>query len=128
MKMPGKTDSKLESIISYILIAGVVASLILTVVGLFSYYSYGQFRIVLDDPRVFIQGQNFFSFVVETLKGGNGNNNSLFFITLGIIILILTPYIRVIASFFYFGFTKDLKYVFITLFVLIALTVSLILH
>jgi uncharacterized membrane protein len=128
MKTPQNGNSKLETIISLILIAGVVASLVLTVVGLFFYHSYGQFNINLDNPAVFIHGQNFFSFIWDTVRGGNGQPSSLFWITLGVVILILTPYIRVIASFLFFAFTKDTKYVFITLFVLVALTISLLLH
>ncbi len=54
--------------------------------------------------------------------------SAVFFITLGIVVLILTPYIRVIASVIYFGIRKDYKYVIITLFVLTALTISLYLH
>ena len=128
MKTPEKENSRLETIISVILIAGVVVSLLLTVAGLFFYHSYGGFRINLNDPAVFIHGQNFFSFIGDTVRGGNGQPSSLFWITLGVVILILTPYIRVIASFLFFAFTKDTKYVFITLFVLVALTISLLLH
>jgi uncharacterized membrane protein len=128
MKTPKNGNSKLETIISLILIAGVIASLLLTVVGLFFYHSFGGFRIILDNPAVFIHGQNFFSFIWDTIGGGNGRSASLFWITLGVVILILTPYVRVIASFLFFAFTKDIKYVFITLFVLVALTVSLLLH
>jgi uncharacterized membrane protein len=128
MKTPEKENSRLEAIISLILIAGVVVSLLLTVAGLFFYHAYGGFRIILDDPAVFIHGQNFFSFIGDTVRGGNGQSSSLFWITLGVVVLILTPYIRVIASFLFFAFTKDTKYVFITLFVLVALTISLLLH
>jgi len=128
MKTPKNGNSKLETIISLILIAGVIASLLLTVVGLFFYHSFGGFKIILDNPAVFIDGQNFFSFIWDTIGGGNGRSAGLFWITLGVVILILTPYVRVIASFLFFAFTKDIKYVFITLFVLVALTISLLLH
>lgn len=128
MKMPKDGNSKLETIISLILIAGVVVSLLVTLTGLFLYHSYGGFRINLDDPQYFIHGRNFFSFIWDTVRGADGQSASLFMITLGIVILILTPYIRVIASFLFFAATNDRKYVFITLFVLVALTISLQLH
>ena len=48
--------------------------------------------------------------------------------TLGIALLILTPYARVILSVLYFIGRKDLKYILITLFVFILLTISLLFH
>jgi len=48
--------------------------------------------------------------------------------TAGLVILILTPFLRVILSVFYFALKKDFKYVIITVFVLLALTISLLLH
>jgi uncharacterized membrane protein len=55
-------------------------------------------------------------------------NSSLLFMTLGLVALILTPYIRVITSVIYFTWKKNSKYVLVTLFVLITLTASLALH
>ncbi len=48
--------------------------------------------------------------------------------TAGVIVLMLTPYLRVVLSAAYFAWEKDAKYVLITLFVLIVLTLSLVLH
>jgi uncharacterized membrane protein len=42
--------------------------------------------------------------------------------------LILTPYLRVIMSVFYFIWEKNIQYIGITLFVLIILTISVITH
>jgi uncharacterized membrane protein len=50
------------------------------------------------------------------------------FITVGIIVLILTPYIRAVTSLVYFVWEKNRYYVLITLFVLVVLTLSLALH
>ncbi len=127
MKTPGSGESKLETIISYLLIIGVVVSLMLTVVGLIFFHSHG-LSISLNDPAMFIQGQNFFSFIGGLASSWESQSRAIYFITLGIVILILTPYIRVIASFAYFGARKDIKYILITLYVLIVLTVSLTLH
>ena len=44
---------------------------------------------------------------------------------LGIVVLMLTPYVRVVASVLYFGLAKNPKYLLITLFVLLVLTASL---
>jgi uncharacterized membrane protein len=45
--------------------------------------------------------------------------------TLGIAILMLTPYVRVILSVIHFSREKNVKYVLITFFVLALLTISL---
>ncbi len=104
-----------------------MVSLILTIAGLILYRSHG-LSINLNDPTMFIQGQNFFSFIGELAKSLEMQSRAIYFITLGIVVLILTPYIRVIASFASFGARKDIKYVLITLYVLVVLTIRLILH
>jgi uncharacterized membrane protein len=40
----------------------------------------------------------------------------------------MTPYLRVVASVVYFGLVRNAKYLIITLFVLIILTASLLVH
>jgi uncharacterized membrane protein len=111
--------------IGYILISGVVISLFLEVIGIILYYrSYGQFKI-LEDKAVFIHGKNFFYFLVELIQGEHIRQKALWLMTLGITILMLTPYVRVILSVIHFSREKNLKYVLITLFVLTLLTISL---
>jgi uncharacterized membrane protein len=48
--------------------------------------------------------------------------------TLGIAVLILTPYSRVLLSVLYFFWERDFKFCLITLFVLVILTLSLAAH
>ncbi|MGD0405376.1 MAG: DUF1634 domain-containing protein [Candidatus Bathyarchaeia archaeon] len=124
----GSGESKLETIISYILIIGVIVSVILEVIGISLYYvAYGNVQIS-QDKSVFISGQNFFAFIINQTQHLFGSQNALLFITLGLIILILAPYIRAVTSVIYFAWEKHYKYVLITLFVLIVLTISLALH
>ena len=124
----GSGESKLETIISYILIIGVLISVVLEVIGIALFYAtYGNLQIS-QDKSVFISGQNFFAFTLDQFQHLFGSQNALLFITLGLIILILTPYIRAITSVIYFAWEKHYKYVLITLFVLIVLTASLALH
>jgi uncharacterized membrane protein len=124
----GSGESKLESTISYLLILGVIFSLVLEAVGLILfYYSFANLNI-LENEAVFIRGDNFFRFVVTIFQGENMQNNAILFMTLGLITLIATPYIRVITSVVYFAWEKNRKYLLLTLFVLIILTVSLALH
>ena len=124
----GSGESKLETIISYVLIIGVVISIILEVIGISLYYSsYGNLQIS-QDKSVFINGQNFFAFIIDQTQHLFGPQSALLFITLGLIILILTPYVRAITSAIYFASEKHYKYFLITLFVIMVLTLSLALH
>lgn len=125
----GSGESKLETIISYLLIIGVITSLVLETIGIVLFYhSYGHLNILLQDRAMFIHGQNFFSFIYGLFGGEYNQNSAILFMTLGIVALILTPYVRVIASALYFAWKRDAKYVVITVFVLIVLSVSLALH
>ena len=59
----GSGESKLETGISYLLIVGVIISLILEIVGIIIlYHSYGHLAIS-QDAGMFIQGHDFFSFI-----------------------------------------------------------------
>ena len=124
----GSGESKLETTISYLLIVGVVISLFLEVIGLILFYrSYSNLNI-LENSVAFIRGENFFSFVYTLFQRENVQNSALLSMTLGLVVLILTPYVRVITSVVYFAWKKNSKYVLVTLFVLITLTISLALH
>ena len=124
----GSGETKLETIISYLLIVGVVVSVILEAIGLTLYYgTYGNVE-VSQNQAFFISGKNFFAFIIYQTQYLLGSQNALLFMTLGLIILILTPYIRTITSVIYFAWEKHYKYVLITMFVLLVLTVSLALH
>ncbi|MGA3288970.1 MAG: DUF1634 domain-containing protein [Candidatus Bathyarchaeia archaeon] len=124
----GSGESKLETVVSYILIIGVVVSVLLEIIGISLFYrTYGNEQ-VSQSKTVFISGQNFFVFIFDQIQHFFGSQNAIMFMTLGLIILILTPYIRAISSVVYFAWEKNRNYVLITLFVLIVLTVSLVLH
>jgi uncharacterized membrane protein len=124
----GSGESKLETVVSYILIIGVVISVLLEIIGMSLFYStYGNVQIS-QSKTVFISGQNFFAFILVQIQHLFGSQSAIMFMTLGLIILILTPYIRAITSVVYFAWEKNRNYVLITLFVLIVLTVSLALH
>jgi len=122
----GSGETKLESIISYLLITGVIISLALEVTGITLFYTTFHTMQISHDPSVYVNGNNFFIFLANQVSGMNTGSLPLRLMTLGIIVLILTPYIRAIASVIYFAWVKNIKYVFITLFVLALLTASLI--
>jgi uncharacterized membrane protein len=131
MKLNSTVDreSRLETIISYLLIVGVIVSLCLEVTGIVLFSSlYHNLNIMPDNKSLFIQGRDFFTFLYTIARGEGMDNQAILFMTLGVAVLILTPYVRVVASFIYFAWERNYKYVLITAFVLVILTVSLTLH
>jgi uncharacterized membrane protein len=107
---------------------GVILSLILEVVGIIVFYRvYGNLD-VSENERMFINARDFFDFIYRLFEGEYAQDKAVLIMVLGITILILTPYLRVIMSVFYFTWEKNIKYIGITLFVLIILTISLITH
>ncbi len=124
----GNGDSKLETSISYLLMAGVIFSLVLEIVGLVILCISNNSLAISQSNDVFIRGNDFFTFIAQQLWGKHSQNIGVQLMTLGIIVLILTPFIRLIASVIYFVWRKNLKYVLITLFVLVVITLSLTLH
>ncbi len=120
-------ETKLEDVISYVLILGVLVSLMLEVAGMILFYGdYGSLAIS-QDSRMFLRGENFFAFLFQLLWGSS-SGLSIKVITLGIAVLILTPYVRAMLSVVYFGAKGNKKYLAITLFVFVILTISLLIH
>ncbi len=119
---------RLETIISLALITGVLLSMLLETLGLFLYYiKFGRFQDLLAGGWQ-LEGRNFFIYVVGLILSFSSAPNPLNVVALGIVVLILTPFISVIGSVIYFGLTKNLKYLSMTVFVLAVLTLSLALH
>jgi uncharacterized membrane protein len=118
----------LEITISWVLIVGVVLSALLELAGLAIFYiRHGNVEISRD-IAVFIHGSNFFSFLFNEITLSHTGDISIILMSLGLAVLMLTPFVRVLLSVIFFGRVRDFKYVWITLFVLVVLTVSLALH
>ena len=123
-----QSESKLELGISYVLAGGVVTSLILMGVGILLFYlEFGNLAIS-ERKGMFLQEKNFFYFLYDLLSGGNFQGKALWTMTLGIVVLILTPYAWVIMSVLYFLKEKDFKFFLVTLLVSLILTLSLATH
>ncbi len=122
-----RADTKLEGAISYVLIIGVLASLLFMVAGMLLFYVVQGSAAISHGSNVFLRGENFFVFL-GSLFSSRGLGWPVRLITLGIALLILTPYVRAMLSVAYFAATGNMKYFFITLFVFAILTVSLIVH
>ena len=125
---PINSEQKFERIISYLLTGGVITCILLEITGMGLYYRYYSNLSISSDPAVFIKGHDFFSFIYQQVTDAKTATPALLFMVLGIIVLILTPYFRVIASFIYYLWQRNYKYVLITLFVLVVVTISLALH
>jgi len=124
----GSGESRLETGISYMVIAGVILGFVLELAGLFVFrHEYGNLEYS-QAPEMYVHGSNFFAFVLNVISGKLNHGGAVLLLTLGIIVLITTQYIRVIAWAFYFGWQRNLKYVLITLVVLAVVTLSLALH
>ncbi len=74
---------------------------------------------------MFLQERNFFYLLYDLFRDGPLQGMALWVMTLGIAVRILTPYARVFLSVFYFLRERDFKFSFITLWVLVILTLSL---
>ncbi len=119
---------RLETIIGLALIAGVIMSFLLELLGLFLYYmQFGRFQDLLAVGWR-LEGKNFFLYAVGLILSFGSAPNPLSVVALGIVVLILTPYISIIGSAIYFGLTKNFKYLSMTSLVLAVLTMSLALH
>lgn len=117
--------TKFERSISYLLTAGVVTSLILIAAGiLFFYFQFGNLA-VSEKKFMFLKEKNFFYFLYDLFRDGNSQGMALWTMTLGIAVLILTPYARVLLSVLYFLRERGFQFSFITLLVLVILTLSL---
>jgi len=98
--------SSFELAISFLLAARVVTSLILIGVGIFLFYAEFGSLGVSEKKVMFLQEKNFFYFLYDLLHGGGSPGNALWSMTLGIAVLILTPYARVFLSVLHFFWKK----------------------
>lgn len=128
IRLPDDKENGLENIISVLFMAGVIISLLLEITGIALYYFSHHSLAISTDNAVIVRGHDFFSFIYQFLRAGHTNSAALLLITAGVFVLILTPFLRVLFSVAYFAWEKNFKYVLITLFVLVVITISLTLH
>ncbi len=119
-----KRKNDFEDLISRILTFGVIFSIIFLLIGVIIYLIQTK-EIVLEENWT-LKGENLFIVLINIFNNIFQNNLSYTFMAIGILLLMLTQYIRVIVSVAYFSIIKDWKYVVITLIVFIILTLSII--
>ena len=118
-------------VISYILVVGIILSLLTISLGLLLYYITTGKTSPHFTPKWQIGGTDFFTYtrnLISYFTASYFAPNRITIMSLGIVLLIITPFIRVIASVIFFGYKRNFKYFLITSFVLIALTLSLVTH
>jgi uncharacterized membrane protein len=117
---------EMDVLVGYILLAGVLLSMALIMVGLvWKYIQTGGVRLNYE-----LAGMNLFQFVLSEVHiAVLGEIRPRLLINMGIAVLMLTPFFRVLASVVYFMVVlKNWKYTVFTLFVLLVLTGSLFLR
>ncbi len=117
------TKFDMETLVGYILLSGVLLSAASLATGLVWHWA-ATGQLGVDYP---ISGADLFHFLladVSQIAAGAVRPRSL--VSLGIAVLMLTPYVRVFASMLYFAFAEhNWKYTLITGFVFSVLTYSL---
>jgi uncharacterized membrane protein len=116
----------METLVGFVLLIGVAASMILLLAGLaWQRITAGTLRIAA--PRA---GLNLFGFVLANARAvASGTLGPRMLIDAGLAVLLLTPYVRVLASMVYFALAEhNWKYTLFTAFVFSVLTYSLFLR
>ncbi len=121
-----KLEIDMDLLVGYILLIGVLVSLVLVMAALI--WKWRETGHVEFDYR--LSGMSFFQLMVEEFRlAAHGALRPRLLLSLGIIALMLTPFIRVLVSMVYFmAALKNWKYSLFTAFVLATLTYSLFLR
>lgn len=122
----GDRDACMDLVIGYVLFGGVVLSVVLVVAGLaWRWFNTGQLGMDYTLPNT-----NLFGFLVEEFRQvSSAAFRPRLLVSLGIAALLLTPYVRVLASLVFFALVeRNWKYTAFTGFVLAVLTYSLFLR
>ncbi len=127
-EIAGSGETRLETWVSYVLISGVLASLLVEAAGIILFYLISHSADISQNKSVFVQGRDFFTFLGTLFHQALTGVTPIRLMALGVALLILTPYARAVMSVIYFCSTRNIKYLVITAFVLAVLTASLIIH
>jgi uncharacterized membrane protein len=116
---------RVELLIGLVLRVGVGCSVALILAG-FAWRCFATGSLVFDYA---IERMNFFEFLLADIRGlGAPELRPRVLVNLGIGVLLLTPYLRVLTSLVYFAtIERDPKYTAFTMFVFVVLTYSLLL-
>lgn len=119
-------QAAMDALVGYVLLGGVLLCVALTVTGVvWHWIASGHLGVEYAIPK-----ENLFEFIVSEIRNAfRGRFRPRLLIGLGFAVLMLTPYVRVLASFLFFAFVQhNWKYAPFTLFVFAVLTYSLFLR
>ena len=123
-KIKTKNDFDLELVLSRILISSVMLALIVTILGVIWFGYSTNINVQIDSTITSTNFGDFFSRMFTDLL--TLRLTPIMILGLGVVILMITPYLRVLTSWIFFIIKeKDYKYVVITSVVLAILTFSL---
>ncbi len=112
--------------ISWILRAGVGLSLALETLGIMlNYLQTGESSLTVPSAAWLAKGGNFFGFASTSVGSVFSGASPAGITALGVSVLMLTPYSRIIAALIYYTLERDWKYVYITFFVFLVITLGL---
>jgi len=116
----------MDAIVGSLLLGGVLTSLGLIVAG-FVWHRLATGRTALNET---LAGHDLLQVLGADLRAlAQGAMGPQLLVSLGIVVLLLTPYLRVLASMLFFALVEhDWKYTGFTAFVLLVLTYSLVLR
>lgn len=116
----------MDTLVGYILLVGVLISVGLIIAGTLWNWMITRHLTI----QYAISGENYFGFLLFSFRQlFSGALQPRLLISLGIVTLMFTPYLRVAASMIYFAaVARNLKYTLFTLFVFAVLTYSLFLR
>jgi len=117
-----------ESFASYVLIGGLALSVALELIGISAFYAQsGGFNYQFT-PQWQMTGSNFFAYTFSLLDSVGTFQNPIAIMALGVVILMFTSYARVFTTLLHFAFVKNIKYTLISIFLFVALTITLFAH
>ncbi len=124
-----RTDStRLETVMSWIFGVGIILASAFVITGIvLSHHPDGGLNL-LTERGDFIHKSNFFILINALVRSRNIPTGPLFFVTLGMVSLVLTPLLAVAAAFVYFAGKGDKKMAAVSLVVMAILVTSLAVH
>lgn len=110
-----------ELVISYVLRGGVVVSGAIILAGVIAYY------VRYGSAAARVRADRDFPHSVPDVFGGLAHGDPLAIVTLGLLVLLITPVMRVLVSVLAFAIERDWRYVGITALVFVILIISFLL-
>jgi uncharacterized membrane protein len=117
-----------EAGIGYVLIGGLVISVAVILIGILGYVVQSGGASLEYTAKWQMTGPDFFVYLWNILVSLSTTESPAATMSLGVVLLMLTSYVRVFATAVVFAFSNSMKYTFISLLVFLLLTLTLLTH